>query len=972
MSDGDDIFELSDPVSDREYGAVALVAACALAVVLATALVPAATALGGGDSPAESLIPVPGEGGANGESGSGSGGTGGGSGFGALDAGQQQSVGGPIGSGSSAFRSQDTEVHFRVQSETPSYWRTGSYDTYLGGGWERSGPSDTRAPLVGGEVSYRVTLAQSASVAPTVWQPTGLEDADGVELTEGGVARAVDRLPAGEAYVGRSQKPPRDPSILAASGRDYPEALERRYTSLPSETTAALEPVTANVTAGADSPYETATSIEQWLERSKEYSLNVSRPSGDDVAAEFVREMDAGYCEYFATAMTAMLRAEDIPARYVVGYSTGQQVAENSYRVRAMNAHAWVEAYFAGVGWVRFDPTPGSERLRQERQAFEDSGVQGTYQPSEEGSPGETFDAEPNGTDATPTDEPDATPTDEPAGTATPGATNETEPGQSPDDSEAESGTVGSYAVALNRTAVPGATVEVSVTADGVPVAGAGVRFDGEYVGSTGRDGTVTAEVPYVSNFSISVAGGRPLSGDDDGITTFAGAFDGDEVDGAGVPAAGVDPGPFYGLVAPSLGGQATGSQGDDRENATRSVEVATNATLSVSGDVRTGAEAVVTATVEGVAVPNATLWLDGRRVGQTDTDGRATVSLPDSPGNVTLRVEREPVAGERTLRVPALSVSTRPLLPLPVAGTPLEVTAQVDGDPVPDAAVRVNGDDVGETDVNGSLVTTLPLSSSVEVSVASDGQTARTTVANPLANAAGVGVAAVGLVAVGAVVASRRERALGDLPARLARAVGRGARFAVRLLVGIALAVAGVLGSALDLGGRALGRLRALLTGEQSLETVFEAFRTWLDGRVAALSDVRDAAARSRTATQGGEADGARTTVREAWGRFLDAVSVREPATKTPDQIATHAVGVDDLPFDAVATLRDEFRAVEYGPRSAAEAVPAVERAIRRVETAVKTDTAAGDGQNSSAESRDDSGDSNSSVDDPGGGVGD
>ncbi|MFC7195831.1 transglutaminaseTgpA domain-containing protein [Halosimplex aquaticum] len=339
--------------------------------------VPAAVSVGLGGAPAESLIPLP-PGAAEGSAGGSAAGVRTGDGFGALNLGNQTSVGGSLGqSDGNPFRSQNTEVHFTVRSQESSYWRTGAYDTYTGDGWARSGPSDATAPVEGRQVSYRVKLARPTSTAPTVWRPTSVTQAEDLALTDGGLARANGSLPAGTSYVGVSRKPPRDPEVLRASGRDYPDAIEQRYTKLPPSTAVSLRPFTNNVTEGANTPYETAVRIEQWLEANKEYSLNVSEPSGENVARKFVTQMDAGYCEYFATAMTTMLRSQEIPARYVVGYSTGQQVGANKFQVRAMNAHAWVEVYFEGVGWVRFDPTPGSERLQQEERSYEESGASG-------------------------------------------------------------------------------------------------------------------------------------------------------------------------------------------------------------------------------------------------------------------------------------------------------------------------------------------------------------------------------------------------------------------------------------------------------------------------------------------------------------------------------------------------------------------------------------------------------------------
>jgi protein-glutamine gamma-glutamyltransferase len=73
----------------------------------------------------------------------------------------------------------------------------------------------------------------------------------------------------------------------------------------------------------------------------------------------------SGHCEYFAAAMTVMLRTLGIPARYVGGFLPGEynDVARD-FIVRASDAHTWVEVYFPGYGWLTFDPTPGGDARR--------------------------------------------------------------------------------------------------------------------------------------------------------------------------------------------------------------------------------------------------------------------------------------------------------------------------------------------------------------------------------------------------------------------------------------------------------------------------------------------------------------------------------------------------------------------------------------------------------------------------------
>lgn len=101
------------------------------------------------------------------------------------------------------------------------------------------------------------------------------------------------------------------------------------------------------------------------------------RPQLDPIE-DFVTNHRRGHCEYFASALTLMLRSQNIPARMIVGYKGGDyNYVGNYFVVRQRDAHAWVEAYVpdseipadamcpeerhAGGGWLRLDPTPSTD-----------------------------------------------------------------------------------------------------------------------------------------------------------------------------------------------------------------------------------------------------------------------------------------------------------------------------------------------------------------------------------------------------------------------------------------------------------------------------------------------------------------------------------------------------------------------------------------------------------------------------------
>ena len=263
------------------------------------------------------------------------------------------------------------EVRFTVKSDEPAQWRTGVYDEYTGDGWARTGGTELYDGELDGppgpteRITQEVTARTEMGVFPAAAQPVAIDGApaQNAQVTAlGGVHPSVT-ITDGETVRIESERLQSDPDELRNATTEYPEEIEARYTELPESTPDRVGDRTAAIIdeADADNPYDAAVAIEQYLEENKRYSLTVERPSGD-VADAFLFEMDAGYCTYYATTMTAMLRSQDVPARFVTGYTTGERIDEHEWAVRGQNAHAWVEVYIPEHGWVEFDPTPSDPR----------------------------------------------------------------------------------------------------------------------------------------------------------------------------------------------------------------------------------------------------------------------------------------------------------------------------------------------------------------------------------------------------------------------------------------------------------------------------------------------------------------------------------------------------------------------------------------------------------------------------------
>ena len=109
--------------------------------------------------------------------------------------------------------------------------------------------------------------------------------------------------------------------------------------------------------------------LTNYLQGQYKYTLDLPRvPTGRDPVDWFLFDVKTGYCEQFATAETLMLRSLGIPARLATGYATGDyDPVLNQAIVREHDAHAWVEVWFGGHGWVPVDPTPGVNPLAATR-----------------------------------------------------------------------------------------------------------------------------------------------------------------------------------------------------------------------------------------------------------------------------------------------------------------------------------------------------------------------------------------------------------------------------------------------------------------------------------------------------------------------------------------------------------------------------------------------------------------------------
>ncbi len=262
----------------------------------------------------------------------------------------------------------------KLPSELPSKlkWRGLAFDYYDGRSWSRSNQTRYGIP----EQGWYYKLQDSAQGTDWINQTFFVEalstnvvfampralaisrDVGYLQRDAAGNLYTTEHLNNKMRYSAFSDPVRPDPSIMF----DWtlrPPASPEIYLQLP-PSDPRIADLAEQVTNAARDRFAKARALEQYLRTNYGYSLELrGTPNSKDPLAMFLFDIRKGHCEYFASAMTVMLRQIEIPARLVNGFRSGEYNSiGNNWIVRQYDAHSWVEAYFPPYGWIDFDPTP--------------------------------------------------------------------------------------------------------------------------------------------------------------------------------------------------------------------------------------------------------------------------------------------------------------------------------------------------------------------------------------------------------------------------------------------------------------------------------------------------------------------------------------------------------------------------------------------------------------------------------------
>ena len=280
------------------------------------------------------------------------------------------------------------QVQFTQPEANPPFLAAEYYDQFELSGWRISRALGASRPAesdllagTGDEINKTVRREITATVTPAytrrdIFIPGDPDtvDQDVTLRTIGtlGFLASIEREPSNAPYTitGLVQAAEADggwtEEMLRAASTTYPDEINALYGkatlpegSIGAETSALIGDILK--TARSNTPYDLAARTNEILRDNTrfEYATDLSgeRCDARSMVECFVHNK-TGFCQWYATAMTVILREMGIPARFVQGFLPGEaDQSRTQFTIRAHDAHAWVQAYFPGYGWIDFDPT---------------------------------------------------------------------------------------------------------------------------------------------------------------------------------------------------------------------------------------------------------------------------------------------------------------------------------------------------------------------------------------------------------------------------------------------------------------------------------------------------------------------------------------------------------------------------------------------------------------------------------------
>jgi transglutaminase-like putative cysteine protease len=247
---------------------------------------------------------------------------------------------------------------FIAKTDTRSYWRLTSLDTYANDEWVA--PKGTYKS----EKNDAPAGARSVNIAmqdfdydwlPVPYRPatvTGTQsNGQGADVK---FDRYSDSVLIGEANTGDSYVVTVVDAEPNAEGR-LSDDQRARLIAVPADVPQRVTDLAVQLTAASPTNQEKMQALERFFRSEFVYDLDIARNSSLGLD-RFLFSVKRGYCEQFASSFAVMARTIGLPSRVAIGFVPGEAV-EGGFQVRGKDAHAWPEVLIDGK-WQAFEPTP--------------------------------------------------------------------------------------------------------------------------------------------------------------------------------------------------------------------------------------------------------------------------------------------------------------------------------------------------------------------------------------------------------------------------------------------------------------------------------------------------------------------------------------------------------------------------------------------------------------------------------------
>ena len=249
------------------------------------------------------------------------------------------------------------KLFFRVKTDFSGnlYLRAVSYGDYTGTAWESAGAAPVASLAFSAQafqgagtrqrLEFRRVTALRYACLPYYSLLSG--ESDAFVYASDSSREIYDYIAYTGDYASLSQ--------ARTEEKEYRDYAHRYYTRLPEGTRQAVLALAARAGLAADTE-DLPLRIAEYIRNAAEYDLYTESYASDDYAVCFLTEARRGYCVHFATAATVMFRALGVPARITEGFLVPVQSGKLT-EVYGANAHAWVEIYQDGIGWIPIEVT---------------------------------------------------------------------------------------------------------------------------------------------------------------------------------------------------------------------------------------------------------------------------------------------------------------------------------------------------------------------------------------------------------------------------------------------------------------------------------------------------------------------------------------------------------------------------------------------------------------------------------------